>query len=83
MKVSNENIKKARDLLDELETLEGAMEVMKNYDAKVFALFWTGHNDNTKRTSEVRVQVSQEMCSKLMDEVQDRIFEIRKELEQL
>lgn len=83
MKVSHENIEKARKLLDELEKLEGAMEVMKNYDAKVFALFWTAHNDNAKQTREVRVQLPRELCEQIMNEVQDKIFAIKKELEQL
>ena len=83
MKVSNENIEKARKLLTELETLEEAMEVMRNYDAKIFALFWSAYNDNTKQTREVRVQLSRELREQIMDEVQDKIFAIKKELEQL
>ena len=83
MKVSKENIEKARKLLDELEKLEGAMEVMKNYDAKVVALFWSAYNNNTKQTGVAKVQLSRELCEQIMDEVQDKIFAIKKELEQL
>lgn len=83
MNISQANIKRVRELLKEMEKLEEAMEVMKNYDSKVFAVFWTAHNDNKKTTREVMIPVSKETSKKIIEEVKDRIFAIQKELEQL
>ena len=73
MNISQANIKRVRELLKEMEKLEEAMEVMKNYDSKVFAVSWTPHNDNKKTTREVIIPVSKETSKKIIEEVKDRI----------
>lgn len=83
MKIDENNLKKARSLLSELKELEEVRDVMQNYDAKVFATFWTGHNNNTKVSKTVQIAMPPDMI-KLMDEhVSNRIYEIKKELEAL
>ncbi len=66
MNISQANIKRVRELLKEMEKLEEAMEVMKNYDSKVFAVFWTAHNDNKKTTREVIILFQKKRAKKLL-----------------
>lgn len=46
MNIERDNLKKARELLNELETLESALNVSSNYDSEIYAQFHTMHNNN-------------------------------------
>ena len=83
MKTNDENLKKVRSLLRELDELEDAFDVLKNYDAKACYCFSTGHNNNTKITKTVFVTMSPEILKQVKEELTLRIENIKKELKKV
>lgn len=83
MKVDEKSLETARKLLSELSNLEDAFDVLSNYDVTVSARFFTGHNNNTKNSKIVNVPLSKDLIQPIVANMKNRIFEIKKELENL
>ena len=83
MNIEKKNLDKARKLLAELERLEEVDDVLGNYDAMVYAIFKTCHNNNTKTLKEVRVPMPPDVSKAMREDISHRIYEIKKELESL
>lgn len=83
MNIEKKNLDKARELLAELERLEEVDDVLGNYDAMVYAIFKTCHNNNTKTLKEVRVPMPPDVSKAMREYISHRIYEIKKELESL
>lgn len=84
MNIEKRNLDKARKLLKELEALEEVRDVQSNYDASVSVVFTTLHNNNRKTLKEVRISMpSIDVRNSINEYVQNRIYEIKKELESL
>ena len=83
MDVSSNNLEKARKLLSELSKLEDALDVLKNYDAQIYAEFWTAHNNNRKGLKTVQITLPESICSSIKEHISDRIFKIKEELKKL
>ena len=83
MDTSEKNIRKARRLLDELYSLEEALEVLGNYDVEVYGCFRTCHNNNRNYSKEVKVRVPSEIKNEMKSFIENRIVQIKAELEEL
>ncbi len=83
MQTNDKTLKEARKLLQELDELEDAIDVLGNYDAKAYYLFSTGHNNNTKVTKRVSIPMSAEVLQEVKEEIKLRITEIKKKIEEL
>lgn len=83
MNIEKKNLDKARELLAELERLEEVDDVLGNYDAMVYAIFETFHNNNTKILKEVKVPMPPDVSKAMREYISHRIYEIKKELESL
>ena len=81
MNIDKKNLDKVRELLNELSNLEDALDVFKNYDSRVQAVYSSKHNKNTKVYKEVRVEMPKEVMLIMKDHIARRIDEIHKELE--
>ncbi len=83
MNIEKKNLDKARELLAELERLEEVDDVLGNYDAMVYAIFETFHNNNNKTLKEVKVPMPPDVSKAMREYISHRIYEIKKELESL
>lgn len=83
MKVEKKTLDRARELLKELNDLEEAKDVMQNYDSKVYAFYRTFYNHNEKQLKEVKIKMPPEVVRVMSEYIENRIFEIKKELETL
>ena len=83
MKVEKKTLDRARELLKELNDLEEAKDVMQNYDSKVQVLYSTFYNHNIKELKEVKIKIPPEVVRVMSEYIENRIFEIKKELETL
>ena len=85
MKVDSKNLKRARELLSELQNLENALNVTNNYDWELSAQFYTFHNENTKTPLKINVPLSKkgDLKDQILEHINQRILEIKKELETL
>ena len=85
MKVDFKTIQRARELLAELKNLEDALHVTTNYDWKLSTEFYTFHNDNTKSPLKISVPLPKSggLKDTIIEHINQRIFEIKKELETL
>lgn len=83
MQINETNLKKAWELLSELEKLEEARGVTGNYDAKVYATFSTVHNYNAGTGKKVQITMPPDITKLMNEYISNRIFEIKKELESL
>lgn len=83
MNIEKENLDKARELLKELEALEGVKDVCSNYDASAHVTFWTLHNSNRKEVKQVQIPLPLYMYKSMHEYVENRIYEVKKELESL
>lgn len=87
MNIERDNLKKARELLNELETLESAIAVSSNYDSEIYAQFHTVHNNNEGHSKTVTIPIAKRgfigdsTRNFIIDEVNLRIEKIKKELE--
>ena len=80
MKIEKENLKRARDLLNELEKLEQALNIMGNYDATISAQFKSIYNNNKESALTVVVPISEYSKKFILDDINLRIEQIKKEL---
>ncbi len=83
MKTDVVSLTKARKLLDELNQLEEARDVLGNYDAKSYALFTSVYNSNSKVPKEVRIPLPADVRKSSIDYINERIAEIKKQLAEL
>jgi len=83
MNIEKKNLDKARELLNELANLEDALDVFKNYDSRVQAVYSSKHNKNTKVYKEVKVEMPIQLVRAMECHILRRIDEIHKELEAL
>lgn len=83
MNIEKKNLDKVRELLEELKKLEDANDILGNYDARVYAVFSTLHNNNLKVLKEVRIPMSGDIRKTMIEYISNRIYEIKKELESL
>lgn len=83
MNIERENIGKAKKLIEELEMLEDAIDITRNYDASITASFFTLHNHNTKTSKSVEIPISSDIEKAIIKNVHERIEEIKKELEKM
>lgn len=83
MNIERENIGKAKKLIEELEMLEDAIDITRNYDASIMASFFTLHNHNTKTSKSVEIPISNDIEKAIIKNVHERIEEIKKELEKM
>lgn len=83
MKVEKKFLDRARELLEELDKLEEAKDVLTNYDSKVQVLYSTFHNHNLKELKQVIIKMPPEVVRTMSEYIENRIFEIKKELETL
>ncbi len=83
MKTDEKTRKALKGLLEELENLEDALDIMSkdNYDAKVYSYFFTGYNHNEKSSKSVKILMSASLKKAAIFEVENRIAEIKEELE--
>lgn len=78
------NIKKAKELLEELGNLEDIQDIANNYDASYHARFYTQHNNNDSESKTRFLQLPKNIVDELLKEhIPTRIYEIKKELETL
>lgn len=83
MKTDENSLKRAQELLDELKQLEGARDVLGNYDVKSYALFSSVYNSNREVPKEVRIPLPADVRKQCIDYIHKRIVEIKKQLEEL
>ena len=83
MNISPKNLEEARKLLNELEQLDSALEVLSHYDSKVSVQFWTGHNGNTKQPKTVLLPISSNVLTSVVSEIKDRRVSIKQQLEKM
>ena len=83
MNIEKKNLDKARELLNELANLEDALDVFKNYDSRVQAVYSSKHNKNTKIYKEVRIKMPLQLVGAMESYIRHRIDEIHKELKSL
>ena len=83
MKVEKKFLDRARALLEELDKLEEAKDVLTNYDSKVQVLYSTYYNHNLKELKQVKIKMPPEIIGNMNEYIDNRIFEIKKELETL
>lgn len=83
MNIEKKNLDKARKLLAELEKIEEVYDVLGNYDSESYAVFRTGHNNNTKILKEVKIPMPPDICKAMKEHMSHRVYEIKKELESL
>ena len=83
MDTSAKNLEKVRKLLEQLSVMEEAKDVWTNYDRRLYAQFWTGHNSNLKQSKTVSIQLPPELQKPILQWVDDEIFRLKKELEKL
>lgn len=83
MNIKRENIAKAKKLIEELEMLEDAIDITRNYDASIKVSFSTLHNHNTKNSKSVKIPISNDIEKSIIKGVYERIEEIKKELEKM
>jgi len=83
MNIEKKNLDRARELLAELDKFESAVDILSNYDAKVYATFSTWYNHNIKETKKVQIPVPNDLIASLKAYVSDRIYAIKKELESM
>ena len=55
MQTNDKTLKEARKLLQELDELEDAIDVLGNYDAKAYYLFSTGQQKSRKRLKNCKI----------------------------
>lgn len=77
------SLTKARKLMDELDQLEEARNVLGNYDVKSYVLFSSVYNSNTKVPKEVRIPLPADARKTCIDYIHKRIAEIKKQLAEL
>lgn len=83
MNIERENIAKVKKLIEELEMLEDAIDITRNYDASIKASFFTLHNHNTKTSKSVKIPISNDIEKAIIKSIYERIEEIKKELEKM
>ena len=83
MKTDVVSLTKARKLLDELNHLEEARDVLGNYDVKRYALFTSVHNSNRGVPKEVSIPMPADARKTCFDYIHERIAEIKKQLAEL
>lgn len=83
MKVEKKFLDRARELLEELNNLEKAKDILQNYDSKVCVQYSTFYNHNRKELKEVKIKMPPEIIGSMNEYMENRIFEIKKELETL
>ena len=83
MNTSVKNLQKARELLKQLEVMEEAKDVWTNYDKKLYAEFYTAHNNNAAHSKTVRILLPQHLQEPILQWIDDEILRLRKELEKL
>ena len=83
MNISPQNLEEARKLLNELEQLESALEILSHYDSKVSVQFWTGHNHNTKQPKTIILPISSNVLTSVVAEIKDRKASIKQQLEKM
>lgn len=81
--MKKETFIKARNLYEELENLENALDVLGNYDAKAYFCFTTFHNNNLKRRKEVKIPMQDEKIQETKQQIIQRIKQIKEEIEEL
>lgn len=84
MKVDETSLKKTRELLDDLSKCEDALDVLTNYDAKVYLYFYTGHNNNKKSGKSVNLLIDDtSLKEQAIKYVNQTITNIKLQLEEL
>ena len=84
MKVDETSLKKTRELLDDLSKCEDALDVLTNYDAKVYLCFYTGHNNNKKSGKSVNLLIDDtSLKEQAIKYVNQTITNIKLQLEEL
>lgn len=85
MKVDETSIKKTQELLKDLSKCENALDVLKNYDAKVYLYFYTtGHNHNRKDGKSVNLLIDDtSLKEQAITYVNQKVAKIKRELEEL
>ena len=84
MKVDETSIKKTRELLKDLSKCENALDVLTNYDAKVYLYFYTGHNHNRKDGKSVNLLIDDtSLKEQAITYVNQKVAKIKWELEEL
>ena len=84
MKVDEKSIKRTRKLLTDLSKCEGALDVLTNYDAKVYLYFYSGHNNNMKDGKSVNILIDDSsLKEQAITYVNQKIAKIKQELEEL
>ena len=83
MNTSVKNLQKARELLKQLEVMEETKDVWKNYDRKLYAEFYTAHNNNATHGKTVRVALPSQLQEAILKWVDDEILRLKEEIEKL
>ncbi len=83
MNIEKENLTRVKELIEELEKLEKAINITKNYDASITASFSSFHNFNTKTPIGISVPISNDIKDAIINNIHLRIKEIKKELEKV
>lgn len=84
MKVDETSIKKTQELLNDLSKCKDALDVLTNYDAKVYLCFYTGHNNNRKDGKSVNLLIDDpSLKEQAITYVNQKVAKIKRELEEL